>query len=141
MAQRSKRQGYNVKDREKLEQSLKEIKEQLKGDLDAMRKGELYKRLREIEEDLKKINKESRSSNMLSKLYKLAYRLDKLALYDEAKEIEAVMKTLSERVGLSEEDMVSLADHFDKEGDISLADRFDEMVREAKKKSKRTAAT
>lgn len=124
--------------REQLEQSLKEIKEQLKGDLDAMRKGELYKRVREIEKDLEKINKESRSSNMLAKLYKLAYRLDKLALYDEAKEIEAVMKTLSERVGLTAEDMVSLADHFDNNGDTVLADRFDEMAKEALKKSKKS---
>lgn len=127
--------------REKLEQSLKEIKEQLSGDINAMRKGELYKRVREIEKDIEKINKESRSDSMLTKLYKLAYRLDKLALYDEAKEIEKVMKILSERVGLSTEDMVSLADHFDKAGDTALADHFDEMVKEAKKKSRRATAT
>lgn len=120
-------------DREKLEQSLKEIKEQLKGDLDSMRKGELYKRLREIEKDIAKMDK-SGGSDMLAKLYKLAYSLDKKALYDEAKEIESVMKILSERVGLSKEDMVSLADHFDKLGDTALASHFDDMLKAASRK-------
>ena len=68
---------------------------------------------------------------MLAKLYKLAYKLDKRALYDEAKEIEAVMKTLSERVGLTPDEMISLADHFDQEGETALANKFDEMVKEA----------
>lgn len=139
MVERAKRYtGYYVMDREKLEQSLKEIKEQLEGDLDAMRKSELYKRLREIEKDLAKLDKVEKSggNNMLAKLYKLAYRLDKMALYDEAKEIEKVMKILSERVGLTTDDMVSLADHFDKEGDVALADHFDAMVKEAASQKK-----
>jgi hypothetical protein len=82
-----------------------------------------------------------RGGKMLAKLYKLAYKLDKMALYDEAKEIEKVMKTLSERVGLTAEDMVSLADHFDQSGDIALADKFDEMVKQATKKKKKKVNT
>jgi len=119
--------------REKLEQSLKDVKEQLKGDLDAMRKSELYKHLREIEKDLDKIDK-SGGSIMLVKLYKLAYSLDKKALYDESKKIEEVMKTLSERVGLTTDDMIALADHFDQLGDTALASRFDDMLKEAARK-------
>jgi len=122
--------------REKLEQSLKEIKEQLVGDLDAMRKGDLYKRLREIEKDLAELNKTEKSggNTMLVKLFKLAYKLDKMALYNEAKEIENVMKALSERVGLTPDDMISLADHFDQEGETVLADHFDTMAKEAIRK-------
>jgi len=70
----------------------------------------------------------------LVKLYKLAYTLDKKGMYDEAAEIEKVMKSLSERVGLTDEDMVALADHFDQEGDIALASYFDELLKESKKK-------
>ena len=71
---------------------------------------------------------------MLKRLYKLAYELDKKGMYDEAKQIEEVMKSLSERVGLTDEDMVALADHFDKEGDFALASYFDELLKESKKK-------
>lgn len=71
---------------------------------------------------------------MLTKLFKLAYKLDKKGLYDEAKEIEEVMKTLAKRTGLTTEDLVSLADHFDGIGDTALADRFDELAKEAAKK-------
>ncbi len=78
-------------DREQLEQSLKEIKEQLAGDLDAMRKGELYKRLREIEKDLAKIDKEGRSSNILARLCKLANKLDQQGLFDEADELDEIV--------------------------------------------------
>lgn len=127
--------------REKLEQSLKDIKERLKGDLDAMRKGELYNRLREIEKDLVKLDdiEKSGGNNMLAKLYKLAYRLDKIALYDEAKEIEEVMKALSERVGLTIDDMISLADYFDQSGDVTLADRFDAMAKESADQKKKAS--
>lgn len=71
---------------------------------------------------------------MLVKLYKLAYKLDKRGHYDEAKAIEEVMKTMSQRVGLNVQDMVSLADYFDEQGDTVLADRFDAMAKEAAKK-------
>lgn len=122
--------------REKLEQSLKEVKEQLEGNLDAMRKSELYKRLREIEEDLSELGTTEKNggSAMLAKLYKLAYHLDGKGLYDEAKEIEEVMKSLSQRVGLSADDMIALADHFDQLGDTVLASHFDEMIKAAARK-------
>lgn len=71
---------------------------------------------------------------MLSTLFKLAYKLDKEGKYDEAKEIEAVMKDLTTRVGLDLDDLVSLANHFDNCGEIALADRFDAMMKAAAKK-------
>ena len=73
---------------------------------------------------------------MLAKLYKLAYNLDRNGHYGEAAEIEEVMKSMAERVGLSAEDMVALADHFDQIGDIATADMFDKMIKESKKKTK-----
>ncbi len=73
--------------------------------------------------------------SVIAKLYKLAYVLDKKGLYNEAVEIEKVMQSLSERVGLTEEDMVSLADHFDEAGDTVLANHFDELLKKAKKKA------
>lgn len=69
---------------------------------------------------------------MLVKLYKLAYTLDKKGHYSEADEIEAAMKSLADRVGLNIQDMVSLADFFDRQGEIELANRFDEMAKIAK---------
>lgn len=71
---------------------------------------------------------------MLTKLYKLAYKLDKKGHYDEAAKIEEVMRIMSQRVGLNVQDMVSLADYFDNEGEKALADRFDAMAKQAVKK-------
>ncbi len=68
---------------------------------------------------------------MLPRLYKLAYHLDQKGLYDEAAEIEKAMDVLAERVGLSADDMIALADYFDSIGDVALANHFDEMVKEA----------
>lgn len=77
--------------------------------------------------------------NILVDLYKLAHRLDKIALYSEANDIGEMMRTLAKRVGLTPKDMISLADYFDGEGEIAIADYFDEMARYAKenKKSKK----
>jgi glucan phosphorylase len=71
---------------------------------------------------------------MLTKLYKLAYDLDKKGFHSEAKEIEEVMKLMAKRVGLKVEDLTSLANHFDDLGDTELADKFDNMAKEAKYK-------
>ena len=73
-------------------------------------------------------------SNMLSTLFKLAYKLDKQGKYDEAKEIEAVMKELTLRVGLDPEEIVSLANFFDEHGETAIANRFDAMIKETAKK-------
>lgn len=75
-----------------------------------------------------------RGGTMLVKLFKLAYTLDRKGYYNEASEIEEVMKTLSQRVGLDVKDMVSLADYCDDQGDTPLADRFDSMAKAAAKK-------
>jgi len=66
---------------------------------------------------------------MLVKLYKMAYHLDLQGKYDGAQAIEDAMVTLSERVGLTTQDMVSLADYFDEIGDEVLASSFDEMLK------------
>jgi len=71
---------------------------------------------------------------MLAKLFKLAYRLDRQGHYDEAKEIEEVMRTLADRVGIDIEEMVALANYFDSQGETALADRFDTMAKSAAKK-------
>ncbi len=73
---------------------------------------------------------------MLVELYKLAYDLDRKGLYDEAAEIEEVMKLMANRVGLEIKDMVALANHFDELGNGELADTFDNMAKEAAKKDK-----
>lgn len=65
----------------------------------------------------------------LPRLYKLAYHLDKSGLYNEARKIEEVMEQMAERVGLTGEDIVSLADHFDSIGDTALANYFDELLK------------
>ena len=71
---------------------------------------------------------------MLVALYKLAHELDKKGLHDESSEIEEVMRTMSQRVGLKVEDFVALANYFDEQNETELADKFDELAKEAKSK-------
>ena len=71
---------------------------------------------------------------MLTELFKLAHTLDKKAEYELANEVEAVIKELSQRVGLTTEEMVSLADHFDQEGETALANKFDTMLKQSTKR-------
>lgn len=71
------------------------------------------------------------ASRALANLYKVAYHLELRGRYDEAREIENVMRSLADRVGLQPEDMVALADHFDSIGDTALANHFDEMLKQA----------
>lgn len=73
---------------------------------------------------------------MLSKLYKMAYDLDKRGFHNEAAEIEKVMETMAKRVGLKLDEMVSLANYFDELGETELADTFDTMAKEATNKEK-----
>jgi DNA-binding ferritin-like protein len=67
-------------------------------------------------------------------LYKIAYILDTKGMYNEAKEIEKVMESMAERVGIKPDDMIALADYFDQLGETALANKFDELVKEASKK-------
>ena len=76
--------------------------------------------------------KRKRSSAVVS-LYKVAYELDQKGLYSEADEIDKVLKSLIQRVGLNTEDMVSIADYLDQQGDTDLADEFDAKARESLK--------
>lgn len=75
---------------------------------------------------------------MLVKLYKLAYEMDRNGLHSEADKIQEVMIDLAKRVGFSADDMISLADYLDKEGDVELANYFDDMSKSAKKKRQAT---
>jgi len=70
---------------------------------------------------------------MLAELIKVAYSLDRKGEYDLANEVDEVIKELAQRAGLSQEDMVALADHFDGEGETKLADRFDALLKQSKK--------
>ena len=70
---------------------------------------------------------------MLTKLFKLAYDLDRKGLYSEAEEIEEMMKAMAKRVGLKVDDLVSLANEFDKLGAFDLADHFDSIIKVANK--------
>lgn len=83
---------------------------------------------------LQQRNRKSGGNAMFAKLFKLAYHLDLKGEYDEAKKIEKVMQSLAQRVGIAIEDIVSLADYFDQEGEITLADRFDAMAKTAARK-------
>jgi DNA-binding MarR family transcriptional regulator len=74
---------------------------------------------------------------MLTTLYKVAHELDKKGEYGMADKIDAVVKELTERVGLKLADVVSLADELDKAGDVALADKLDAIVKEAAEKQKR----
>ena len=69
---------------------------------------------------------------MLADLIKLAYKLDKKGEYELASEVDDIIKELSQRAGLNSEEMVSLADYFDTEGETKLADKFD-VLNKAKK--------
>lgn len=68
--------------------------------------------------------------NVVVRLFKLAYHLDLQGQYDEAKEIEKVMESLAERVGLSAENMLALADYMDQEGHFEAASAIDSMCHE-----------
>jgi NTP pyrophosphatase (non-canonical NTP hydrolase) len=70
---------------------------------------------------------------MLVELFKLAHKLDKLAEYELANEVDEVVKELSQRAGLTAEDMVSLANYFDENGETKLSDKFDAMLKNIKK--------
>ena len=55
--------------------------------------------------------------------------MDKKAEYELASDVDAVIKELTQRAGLNKEDIVSLADYFDKEGETKLADKFDNLLK------------
>lgn len=75
---------------------------------------------------------------MLAKLFKIAYKLDKRGFYDEAKAIDEAVEDLAKRVGLqlSTEELVSVANFLDEEGDTALASKFDAMLVSLAKKKK-----
>lgn len=77
-----------------------------------------------------------KEAGVVTNLFKLAYYLDRKALYNEAKEIERVMQQLAERVGIDTEELVSLADHFDQIGDTATANAIDHVIKEAAGKTK-----
>ena len=56
---------------------------------------------------------------MLTDLIKLAYKLDKKGEYDLANDVAEVIKELSQRAGVNPEEIVTLADYFDTEGEIT----------------------
>jgi len=71
---------------------------------------------------------------MLVKLFKLAHRLDKLAEYDLANDVQEVIAELAQRTGTSSEELVTLADYFDELGETKLANKFDAMLAHSSKK-------
>lgn len=94
----------------------------------------------DLQKELETLPKKSsiRRETMLVKLFKLAHSLDKRGHYDEAKAIDEVMQSLSQRVGLNLEDLVSLADYCDEQGDTATASKLDEFISvAAKKKTKK----
>jgi len=74
--------------------------------------------------------------SMITKLYKLAYSLDRKGLYSEADRIDEVIKDMVKRMGVQYGDLVSLADYFDSIGKTKIANKFDNMIKEAAKKKK-----
>ncbi len=73
-----------------------------------------------------------KESSTVIRLFKLAYYLDRKSLYNEAREIEEVMLQLAKRVGINQEEMVSLADELDQIGDTVVADKIDNMIKSNK---------
>lgn len=71
---------------------------------------------------------------MLTKLFKLAYSLDKRGFHSEAQEIEEIMKLMAKRVGLKIEELTSLANEFDEMGETEIADKLDDIAKESKYK-------
>ncbi len=59
----------------------------------------------------------------------LINRLDKKAEYDLASDVDKIIEELSQRAGLGQEEIVSLADYFDDEGETKLADKFDALLK------------
>ena len=70
---------------------------------------------------------------MITKLFKLAQTLDKKGEYELASEVDAIIKELSQRAGLTPEEMVSLANDLDIEGETNLADKLDAVLAKKKK--------
>lgn len=79
-----------------------------------------------------------KEASMLVELIKLAYTLDKKKEYEIAREIDAVVAELAQRTGLTEKDMVSLADYFDGDGEVELANKMDELLKVAAKTKYKT---
>ena len=77
-------------------------------------------------------NPNKRGRNMISRLWKLAYSLDTKGFYSEADEIERLMKSLAERVGLKTDELVTLADYCDDVGCVEAANVLDGMIKGAK---------
>lgn len=90
----------------------------------------------ELQKELEKESSTRRNNPMLSKLFKLAYRLDKGGLYDEARAIDEVVAELANRVGLKMEpdEMISIANFLDEQGESVLASKFDDMLLSIAKK-------
>jgi hypothetical protein len=66
---------------------------------------------------------------VFDKLIKIAYDLDSRGKYTEAEKIDALIKSLQERVGLHIiEDIISLADDLDQSGESKTAEQLDEMI-------------
>jgi hypothetical protein len=78
----------------------------------------------------------SSKASLIANLFKLAYNIDQEGLYSEADEIEKVMKIMTERVGLSVKDMISLADEFDSAGNHKEAEAIDTMLKRTAEKNK-----
>ncbi len=82
-------------------------------------------------------------SNILVRLYKLADRLDSIGRYEEANEVNNVIKlAFNTKYVKSVEDIIALADYFDSVGRFEHADAVDATVRsiierEAKKDDKK----
>jgi len=96
---------------------------------EAKRLSFLLKKEIELQKELEKESSLRRDS-MLAKLFKVAYKLDKDGLYDEARAIDEVVADLAQRVGLrmQPEDLVSIASFLDEQGDTKLASQFDDML-------------
>lgn len=86
--------------------------------------GPMIRKKREIQQE----------ANMIVELFKVAHELDKKGEYELADEVNEVVKSLAERVGISGKEMVAVADYFDSVGDTEAADKVDAMLVEAKKK-------
>jgi hypothetical protein len=73
---------------------------------------------------------------MLVKLFKMAHEADKRGDYAMANEMDEVIKTMAQQVGISLEDLAEVADYLDEVGDTRLANVVDNMIKEGKEKGK-----
>lgn len=71
---------------------------------------------------------------MIVELFKLAHQLDKKAKHDLAGDVDKLIEELTQRAGINPEEMVSLADYLDEQGEVELASKFDNMLKAAAKK-------